>query len=237
MQNNKIHLLSTRPVGAMLVSEAAQNNIVIDEVSFIKTEGITTADIEKKIREFSQQNITAVFTSINALNVVEKFISDKTSWKIFCIGNATKKSAEKIFGPENIAETAFYGNQLAERIIENSSVKEVVFFCGAQRRDELPGKLKKNGIKVEEVVVYKTIKTPVILTKEYDGILFFSPSAAQSFFSKNTVTHKTQIFAIGTTTASAIKSFTQEHLIIAEIPGKENLVNMAISHFKKNKIF
>ena len=236
MQLNKIHILSTRPVGEALVKEAAQNDIVIDEVSFIKIEEIENAEIKEKIGELSHQNITAIFTSKNAVNVVKKYIPTKTPWKIFCIGNATREGVERIFGEENIIGTAYYGGQLAEKIIENSSIKKIVFFCGDQRRDELPQKLKSNGIEIEEIVVYKTIETSQALSKQYDGILFFSPSTVQSFFLKNSIHPKTQIFAIGTTTATAVKSFTQQPVIIAETPGKENLVNLAIKHFSKSEI-
>jgi uroporphyrinogen-III synthase len=236
MQPNKIHILSTVPVGEALVNEAAQNDIVIDEVSFIKIDEIVNTEIEKRIGELAHQNIIAVFTSKNAVNVVGKFISAKPSWKIFCIGNATKNAVGKVFGEGNVIGTAHYGSQLAEKIIEHSSVKKVVFFCGDQRRDELPGKLKKNGIEIEEIVVYKTIETSRALSKQYDGILFFSPSAVQSFFSKNSINQQAQIFVIGTTTANAVKSFIQQPVIIAETPGKENLVHLAIKHFSKSKI-
>jgi uroporphyrinogen-III synthase len=236
MQPNKIHILSTRPVGEALVKAAIQNDMVIDEASFIKIEEIENAEIEEKIGELSHQNITAIFTSKNAVNVVKKFIPTKTPWKIFCIDNATKNAVSKVFDEENIIGTAFYGSQLAEKIIENTSIKKVVFFCGDQRRDELPQKLKSNGIEIEEIVVYKTIETSQALSKQYDGILFFSPSTVQSFFSKNSIHPKTQIFAIGTTTANAVKSFTQQPVIIAETPGKENLVNLAIKHFSKSEI-
>lgn len=237
MQKNKIHILSTRPAGGALISEAAQNDIIIDEISFINTQEIISDKIEKKIKELLYQNITAVFTSMNAVDAVGKYISAKTSWKIFCTGNTTKKSVQKIFGEENISGTADSAIYLAEKIIDNSSIKKIVFFCGDQRRDELPDKLKENGIEVEELVVYKTIETPKILTKQYDGILFFSPSAVKSFFSKNFITQNMQVFAIGTTTANAIKLFTHQPVIIAEIPGKENLINLVIKHFSKSKSF
>ena len=161
MQKNKVHILSTRPVGEALVSEAAQNDIIIDEVSFINTVEIKNAEIEQKIDELAHQKITVVFTSMNAVDAVAKFIpAKKTSWKIFCIGNTTKKMVKKIFGEENICATADSAEQLAEKITENSSIKNIVFFCGDQRRNELPDKLKNNGIAVEELIVYKTIETP-----------------------------------------------------------------------------
>ena len=87
------------------------------------------------------------------------------------------------------------------------------------------------------MIVYKTEETPQVLSKQYDGILFFSPSAVQSFFSKNYITDKTQVFAIGATTANVVKSFIQQPVIISNKPGKENLVNLAIKHFSKSKIY
>ncbi len=236
MLKNKIQILSTRPVGKELVNEADNNDIILDEISFIKTEEIIDAEIEKKIRELSKQNITAVFTSINAITAVSKFITTKISWKIFCIGNTTKKLVKKFWGEDNIEGFADNANQLSKKILENSSIKNVTFFCGDKRRNELQDNLIKYGIDVDEIVVYKTTETPTVLTKQYDGLLFFSPSAVQSFFSKNSVSNATNLFAIGSTTANEIKLFTQQPIIIAQIPGKENLVKLAITHFSKSKI-
>src|ERR1700730_8504881 len=121
MQKNKVHILSTGSVGGPLVSEAAQNDIIIDEVSFITTAEIKNVKIEQKIHELANQKITAVFTSMNAVDAVAKFIPAKiTSWKIFCTGNTTKKMVKKIFGEENICATADSAEQLAAKIIENS---------------------------------------------------------------------------------------------------------------------
>ena len=236
MQKNKIQILSTRPVGAELINEAADNDIIIDELSFIKTEEIVDAAIENKIRKLSSQDITAVFTSMNAVKAVAKFIKSQPGWKIFCIGNTTKELVKEYFGEEPIKGFADNAEQLSKKIIENSSIKNVTFFCGDKRRDDLPGNLIKNGIGVDEVIVYKTIETPTSLKKQYDGILFFSPSAVQSFFSKNSISNKTKIFAIGSTTANVVKHFVRHPVIIAEIPGKENLVKLAINHFSKSNI-
>ena len=237
MQKNKIYILSTRPVGVELITEAAKKDIIIDEISFIDTEEIIDTSTKKKIQELSCQNITAVFTSMNAAEAVGNLIPNETAWKIFCIGNTTKKIVKKIFGEKNIAGTADSADQLAEKIVDDALIKNIVFFCGDQRRDELPEKLKNNGVKVEEIVVYKTIETPHLLSKHYDGILFFSPSAVQSFFTKNSINDKTRLFAIGDTTGRAAQPFTQKPVIIAEMPGKENLVNLAIKHFSTSKIF
>lgn len=236
MQKNKVIILSTRPVGKALIQEAAMNDIIIDEISFINTEEILGTSISEKIERLSHENINVVFTSMNAVEAVRKFIPSQSSWKIFCIGNTTKKLVKNIFGEESIAATGDNALHLAENIITNSAIKKVYFFCGDQRRDELPRKLQDNNVDIEELVVYKTKETPQVISKKYDGILFFSPSAVQSFFLKNSIQPGMQVFAIGSTTANAVKLFTQQHVITANVPGKRNLVFQAVNHFSKTQI-
>jgi len=233
MQKNKVSILSTRPVGEDLVNKAARQHIILEEASYIKTVPVKNAAITQTIARLSAEKVVAVFTSMNAAEAVGKHLSAKTAWKIFCTGHTTKKIVAKIFGEESIIATADNAGELAEKINEDPLVKSVVFFCGDQRRDELPDKLKNSGVIVEEVIVYKTFETPRTLTKHYDGILFFSPTAVQSFFSKNSLTSTTQIFAIGPTTANAAKPFAKQPVIISHKPGKENLVALALEYFAK----
>lgn len=234
--SNKIHILSTRPLGDKLIAKAALSNIVINEFSFIQIVETIDKKIEERIKNLLSQEIIAIFTSMNAVNAVGKFIHSQTSWKFFCIGNTTKKLVKKIFGEENIVGTADNADELGEKIIADLSAKNTIFFCGDQRRDELPDKLRNNNIRVEEIIVYKTIETSKNISVEYDGILFFSPIGVKSFFSKNSANPNTRLFAIGSTSATVIKSFVSQPVIVAEKPGKENLVNLAIEYFSKEKI-
>jgi len=80
-------------------------------------------------------------------------------------------------------------------------------------------------------VVYQTLATPHKIQKDYFGVLFFSPSAVQSFFSKNKVKDRTILFAIGNTTANEIKKYSNNKIIISDEPGKENLVQKMIEYF------
>jgi len=237
MQANKIQILSTKLIGAALIGIADKQNICIDEISFIETEEIVSEKLKKRIAALSQQNITAVFTSSNAVNAVKKLLPAKPSWKIFCIGYQTKNSAAATFSEKNIIGIADNGEELGEEIIKQSSAKKIIFFCGNQRRDALPGKLKEHGIELEEIVVYKTIEKPRIISKHYAGILFFSPSGVRSFFSVNKINEPVQIFAIGATTAKEIKIYSQLPIIISEHPDKEELVQLVIKHFSTIKSF
>jgi uroporphyrinogen-III synthase len=112
----------------------------------------------------------------------------------------------------------------------------VIFFCGDQRRDEMPDQLKINSIKVTEIVVYKTTLTPQKIEKKYEGILFFSPSAVKSFFQINEVPDQTVLFAIGNTTADELKSFSKNKIVTSDVPTRETLIDKVISYFQVNPI-
>jgi uroporphyrinogen-III synthase len=234
MQKNKLNILSTRPLNESIINEAAEQNVLLDCIPFIETKPVNTPELTEKVQRLSEQNIIAVFTSMNAVEVVKEYLPSKTGWKIFSIGQTTKELIEGFFGKENIAGTADDAGTLSDVIIEKNP-KEVFFFCGDQRRDELPEKLIANNISVQEIVVYRTIATPQKTLKHYDGILFFSPSAVESFFSANTIDNNSIVFAIGSTTAIATKQRVNNQVVVADKPGKEALVKKMLEYFSKEK--
>jgi uroporphyrinogen-III synthase len=231
---NKISILSTRPLETALLEAAKAKDIQIDIVSFIDTSPAQTTGIRDEIGKIVKQPAAVIFTSMNAVNTVAAYINGQTpEWTIFCIGHTTRQLAARYFGEQSIHTVGDNASDLADKMISTKSIKQVVFFCGDQRREELPGKLRQNGITVQEVIVYHTISTPHKVDKAYDGILFFSPSAVQSFFYANAVLPSTILFAIGQTTADAIKSFTDNLIIEPERPGKEELVRKMFQFFIK----
>jgi uroporphyrinogen-III synthase len=232
MKKAKLKILSTKSLRQETLDTASLHDIEIDELPFIITEPIKDEDLKNKLRGFLQQNITAVFTSKNAMLAFTQIVNGEVPWKIFCIGQATKKSVAKVFGEEKISGTADNASELAGIILQDAEIKKLVFFCGKQRREELPAKLSAAEIELEEIVVYETFETPKkISRKNYDGILFFSPSAVRSFFSLNKINKVIQIFAIGKTTSDAIQQHTSKKVIAAEISGEQNVIDTVISHF------
>ncbi len=229
---NKIDILSTRDVEQHVKYLCAANNILLDTISFIATEAIETVEVQQEIENALLLSTTVVFTSMNAVEAVAEFLFEaQPDWKIYCIGNTTKKLVIKYFGEAAIAGTASDATELAESMVAEDDIEEVIFFCGDKRRDELPEILEKNNIEVNEIVVYETIQVNQKISKEYHGILFFSPSAVDSFFRVNKVTSKTVFFAIGNTTAAAIKKYADNKIITADEPGKEALVEKAVEYF------
>jgi uroporphyrinogen-III synthase len=231
MQKFKATVLSTRPIDAELINNAASQNIKIEVLPFIETEPIDSLEVYDEIENILLQTAVVVFTSMNAVEAVASHLHDyKPDWKIYCIGNTTKKLVQEYFGDELIAADATDANELAEQIVEDGITREVVFFCGNKRRDELPAVLNANDIEVNEIEVYQTNMLHHKIEKPYDAILFFSPSAVQSFFSNNKLWEGTIPFAIGNTTANALKKYTTNKIIIADEPGKSNLVTKAIEY-------
>src|SRR4030095_9800664 len=216
MQENKISILSTRPIDESLIKEARQLNIKIDVLSFIETEPIRSIEVQQEIENALLKSSAVVFTSMNAVEAVAHELDEQQpDWKIYSIGNATKQLVKKYFGEEAIVGTADSAAELAELIIAED-VDEIFFFCGDQRRDELPDILRSDDIDVNEIVVYQTIPMKHKIEKNYHGILFFSPSAVQSFFSNNKISNQTILFAIGNTTETEIKKYITNKVIIAE---------------------
>lgn len=232
MRENKISILSTRPLNDSLVADAKAAGITIDTISFIETEPVQSTEVQQKIEQALLQSATVVFTSMNAVEVVAAEHKEQyLAWTIYCIGNTTRQLVKKYFGEHSIAGTANSSAELAELIIKESHTNEVIFFCGAQRRNELQDILRSNDIDVNEIVVYQTKALPHKIEKPYHGILFFSSSAVESFFSNNKVADQTILFAIGNTTGTAIKKHSKNKIIISDEPGKETLVMKMIRYY------
>ncbi|HEX7904969.1 MAG TPA: uroporphyrinogen-III synthase [Chitinophagaceae bacterium] len=232
MQDNTIHILSTRPLNDSLVAEAKAEGVIIDQLSFIETEPIQTIEVQQEIEQALLLSATVVFTSMNAVEAVAAWQDGlQPEWSIYCMGNTTRQLVKEYFGEESIVGTASSAAELAELMIEEDQPEEVLFFCGDQRRDELPAILRNNNIDVNEIVVYQTIPVYHTIEKKYAGILFFSPSAVTSFFKKNKLTGQTILFAIGNTTATEIKKYSSNKIIISDEPGKENMVRQVMEFF------
>ncbi|MDB5192484.1 MAG: Uroporphyrinogen synthase [Segetibacter sp.] len=235
MTNNLIKILSTRPLAETVMENARAKDFEIDIASFIETNNTIDQITGRKISQYASKEIAVVFTSMNAAEAVIDCLNAlgaEPEWTIYTLGGVTQKILEDALTGSEIFGDAINAAQIAKTIIENEE-EEVVFFCGNQRRDELPSLLKREEIKVDEVVVYETIETPVKIKKEYSGILFFSPSAVKSFFKANTVDSNTVLFAIGTTTADELKKHSNNKVLIGSQPNKEFLAEQAMQYLLK----
>jgi uroporphyrinogen-III synthase len=228
MQQNKITILSTKLLNDEVIRHASAKNVLIEWLPFIKTAAVSSIEVQQEIEQALMLSASVVFTSVNAVEVVAAELeSQKPDWQIFCIGQATCESVENYFGRELISGTADSATELA-KVILRSNVEEVIFFCGDQRRDELPGSLRENEI--ETLALHQKID------REYNGILFFSPSAVLSFFHSNRLNDHTILFAIGNTTANEIIKHSKNKVIVSDKPDQKILLEKVINYFQANPI-
>jgi uroporphyrinogen-III synthase len=234
MLQNNIRILCTRPIEQLLISKAAEKGIHITILPFIEIKKLQTAAFKEQLASVALRTAHVVFTSQYSVESVAMNLASKPLWKISCIGGATKEAVSKYFGEESLEVTAKNASALARKIIEIETVKEVLFFCGDQRLDDLPETLRANNIKVQEVIAYNTMQTPHDVEEDYAGILFFSPTAAHSFFSSNTIRTNVVLFSIGKTTTATIQSYCTNRVVTSEWPGQENMVDKVIEYFLVN---
>jgi uroporphyrinogen-III synthase len=180
-----------------------------------------------------------VFTSAHAVKTLERhylhqpdtFYAIGDNWQVCCLEAGTLAAVQEELPGCPVKVTAANATALAHAILQAGDVSDVYFFCGRQRREELPAILTAQGIRVHEIVLYENVPTPVITGSDYDGIFFFSPSAVTSFFSVNRLPKNTVCFAIGATTARTVEDFTDNKVIISTAPRAESMVQTAIFYF------
>jgi uroporphyrinogen-III synthase len=241
MTTQPIYLLSTGSLLAETIKQMAAQDIILDVLSFIATERVADEDVQ----ELAVQPLVAVFTSVNALEAVKEGLAGmKPRWKIYCTSGATRQGVTDYFGRTAVAGTAESARALAELIRREEGAREgrrdegrreIFFFCGDLRREELPSILHQAGFIVNERIVYRTLLTPHKTERVYDGIAFFSPSAVESYYSVNTVAESTVLFAIGPSTAATIKSRCSNLVIIADQPEKGALIRKMIGYFSNKR--
>lgn len=168
----------------------------------------------------------AIITSKNAARaIIQKQLNINNC---FCVGSKTSEFLQN--NGYKIKEVADYGKALAKTIVNEYPEKSFFFFCGNLRREELPLMLKENNIELKEIEVYQTLPDPREFQQEFDGILFFSPSAIQSYITNNAIGSATA-FCIGTTTASEAKKHTN-NIVTATKPSIENVIVQVVKKYK-----
>lgn len=166
-----------------------------------------------------------IFTSQNAVKAAAT--AGVLIKNCYCVGDKTEKALKDLGC--RVKEKGYQAADLAQKITANYQNISFSFFCGNKRREELPAMLRKAGIALEEFQVYSTESQPRAFTREFDGVLFFSPSAVESFFSKNTLGGAVA-FTIGKTTEKSLKKHTN-NIITANKSTVENVIVQAVKYF------
>jgi uroporphyrinogen-III synthase len=228
----RLRLVITKKIDESLRKDAEERGIEVIEKEFIRIELLPVDEV----RELAMQNITAIFTSKNAVKALRASIADGTTikWKIFCLAGATQAIVNKSFPLSAIAATAWNAAELAEKIISLNVQEELVFFCGDKRRNDLPDALKTGSIRLREIVSYTTLLTPVKIEEPIDAVGFFSPTAVESFFSVNKVNDDTLCFSVGSTTSRTLEKYAVKKILTLPEASEKSLVEEAVKIMSKH---
>lgn len=225
-------LLCTRPLDADSIAALQQAGVGVDVVEYIRTTAVEDAALTQQVQALAAQQQLIIFTSMNAVEAVAGMLQGRQpEWQIACIGHTTLHLAQQHFTKSTVVATASYGLDLAKAVVSLSPKDGAVFFCGNIRRQELPDYLQAHAVPLQELVVYHTHEIPAQMNKPYDAVLFFSPSAVRSFFAVNTVPATTALFAIGSTTASALQDAGYSNIVVANVTGKEAMIETFLNWY------
>ena len=219
---NPISILSTKVLLSPQKQALLNEGFSVTEANFIKTEN---SDFDLK-----GINDNLIFTSQNAAQSVllHPKCSALKAKNVFCVGLKTKALLEE--NGFNVDVYVDYASDLAEIITLIYSNESYTFFSGNLRKETVPKALKEAKVNFNEIQVYETTLTPQKIKTAVDGILFFSPSAIESYLMQNKI--KNEIcFCIGNTTAVALEKITR-NIIIADQPSVENVIEDVIEEYK-----
>ena len=223
MNDSSIKILSTKKLMSNQRQFLLNAGFSLVEADFISIDFIKT--------DLKVTNDFLLFTSQNAVNSLlsnENF-EDLKEKKCFCVGKKTKVLLDQ--NGFQVLQAFDYVEELTPFLITNYSQNSFTFFSGNLRQDTLPVALQKEGVIFEEKQVYTTSLTPKKINSQVDGILFFSPSAVQSYLIENNLSNEI-CFCIGTTTAKEVEKTTKK-VVIANQPTVENVIIQSINYFKK----
>ena len=191
---------------------------------------------EEKLRdalEHPKQYGGLVFTSPRAVeslvDAMSWLPSENATWHskpIFVVGKRTAEEIRKAgFDPEG--EESGSASLLAEYIAKRSFEQPLLFLCGDRRRDELPQRLEKAGVALDELCVYKTLVREEVDLRgqpQPDWVVFFSPSGLEAIEgNENFALHLPRIAAIGPTTAAELREAGYNVDAVADEPSPQGV--------------
>jgi len=219
----KIKILSTKKIKKIERKKLDEKRFRWTEKDFINIELLpfTTKN--------SNTDSILLFTSKNAVaSVLQNNNTDfLKNNSCICVGEKTRELL--LQNGFKVLDFADYAEDLTQIISRKYKKKSFVFFCGNLRQNTLPDFLKTNAISFDEIQVYKTEFSSIIIEKKNDVILFFSPSGVESYLQNNTI-YDEICFCIGTTTAQVLLSYTKT-IIISEKPTIESLLEKVNNYF------
>lgn len=234
MRHDKQNILVTRPLTGQQVEYARILGLKAIIEPALEFQFPTYWDeILGTINEHSRSDW--VFTSTNGVKALAELMDAglqvRPEIQLFAVGAKTGEALQQL-GLNAKVPRIQDGKHLGRLILEEGRVESVIYFHGNLSRDEMTSQLIEGGIEVIELEVYKTIINPVSLPKvPVSAVLFYSPSAVEGFKRGQGFDGELPaLFAIGSTTAEALRKETSHGVEVAEEPDTEALLRKVADH-------
>jgi uroporphyrinogen-III synthase len=222
------NILCTRTLGAANVARLKAHGWSVIVHDFIQKEiklhALSPGMLQTHVVLTSQIGVIAFTKMIKYWNL------EGSQFKIFCISQATNKRA--LQHRLTIVGEADDSNGLADIICANDNIKAVAHVCSNLYIKDMSTKLENAGIKVSVLQAYRVELTPKHIARPFDAIVFFSPSAIDSFLHMNKVPD-TPCFCIGSTTAKHARQRGLIQTYTPEEPAEDALMMQLENYFIK----
>jgi uroporphyrinogen-III synthase len=227
--SQQYHIASTRKLNAALVSEAKSKGIFIDDKDLLQIDLLDTPTLAQQI---ANNTLPLVFTSQYAVQAVHQLIQKHAltmaTKQAYCIAGKTETLAREA-GFE-LLDTANDANHLAQQLALAQSTKHLLHLSANIRLDGWKTFLQTHQIEVDTLEVYHKNVHPRQLQAD-DGVLFFSPSQVDAFWSFNSLEPTTPAFCIGQTTATHVAGLYHKNIQIASQANEQALLNTVYNYF------
>ncbi len=199
------------------------NAIRVDSEDFIKISPnrISPIPFRKKIKN-------AVFSSKNGVESLLTNVSpaELQFENIYCVGRKTRRLIQKKIGKVTHFENS--AKDLANYLVEYIDGTEVTYFHGNLNLEEIPKILEENNITVNAIEAYQTKLSGKNIDEAVEGVLFYSPSAIESYLIKNKPNKIA--YCIGETTASEARKHFKD-VKVAKIPDVDGVIDLVNKNY------
>jgi uroporphyrinogen-III synthase len=213
-----IKILSTNTIDVETINNLKEKNIFIDTIPFTATVPLVNNYLIEKIHHLATKDIVAVFTHPDAVLAVANILHQQSvSWHIACLAKHTHYAAQDAFPNNNILLTASTETALAQQILDTDIAKDtIVYFCGNTYANTLPTLFKLQQQSLDSIMVYQTLVKSTPITDFYNGIIFTSLSAIDSFFVFNKFPNNTVAFCLTEDIAHALTKHLQQATVVVQ---------------------
>lgn len=196
------------------------------------------APLDAALQQLDTYSAVAFTSPRAAGSVLERMTARGMAWtsrapEIWAIGPATAAALRGVLGsvrvPGKRLGASSTGGTLLGAMLDSDVGSPVLFPCGDIRRDELPVGLRAHGIRVDEVVCYRSVLADESDARAAAGlgnvVVVASPSVADLLARACPRASRPELLAVGPTTAASARAAGWSPAAVAESPSARALAS------------